>query len=105
MFLVTPEPERNATNLPARSIELTSLDGAESMCSGVQAAESQLLSPETETKYVPMQQTMIGKLKTIFAKPGFRYLCAAGAFRFMGGYSIGFLSASFFVNRYPDYVK
>jgi nitrate/nitrite transporter NarK len=49
--------------------------------------------------------SFVEKLKTIFSDKGFNYLCAAGAFRFMGGYSIGFLSASFFVNRYPDHVS
>ena len=44
------------------------------------------------------------KLKTIFSNKCFCYLCAAGAFRFMGGYSLGFLSATFFETRYPDYI-
>jgi sugar phosphate permease len=42
------------------------------------------------------------KMKTIFSNKCFCYLCAAGAFRFAGGYSLGFLSAVFFENRYPS---
>ena len=45
------------------------------------------------------------KLKTVASNKCFCYLCAAGAFRFMGGYSLGFLSASFFENRYPSNLK
>lgn len=30
-------------------------------------------------------------------------LLLAGFFRFFGGYSLGFLTAEFFENRYPDY--
>jgi len=41
------------------------------------------------------------KLKVVLANKCFVYLCCAGAFRFAGGYSLGFLSASFFENRYP----
>lgn len=41
------------------------------------------------------------KIKTIFSNKCFCYLCAAGAFRFAGGYSLGFLTAVFFENRYP----
>lgn len=48
---------------------------------------------------------MMDKMKTMFSNKGFVYLCAAGSLRFMGGYSIGFLSASFFVNRYPEHVS
>ena len=31
-------------------------------------------------------------------------LVLAGALRFFGGYSLGFLSAKFFEDRYPDYI-
>lgn len=43
-------------------------------------------------------------MKNIFSNKCFVYLIIAGGFRFMGGYSLGFLSASFFENRYPDNV-
>jgi hypothetical protein len=45
--------------------------------------------------------TFLTKLKVVLANKCFVYLCCAGAFRFAGGYSLGFLSASFFENRYP----
>ena len=32
----------------------------------------------------------------------FVYLTIASFFRFWGGYSLGFLSATFFIHRYPD---
>ena len=53
----------------------------------------------------PVPDTFMVKIKTIFSNKCFCYLCAAGAFRFMGGYTLGFLSATFFENRYPDYVN
>ena len=52
----------------------------------------------------PAPDSFWTKMKTIFSNKCFCYLCAAGAFRFMGGYSLGFLSAKFFENRYPDYI-
>jgi hypothetical protein len=46
--------------------------------------------------------TFMKKLNMLFTNKCFCYLCAAGALRFFGGYSLGFLSASFFENKYPD---
>lgn len=34
--------------------------------------------------------------------PCFVYLTIASFFRFFGGYSLGFLSATFFLHKYPD---
>lgn len=45
-----------------------------------------------------------GRLKVLFTNDCFVYLVAAGALRFFGGYSLGFLSGGFFEDRYPDHV-
>lgn len=42
------------------------------------------------------------KLKLLFMNKCFAYLTIASFFRFFGGYSLGFLSATFFLHRYPD---
>jgi len=46
-----------------------------------------------------------GRMKVLWANSCFLYLVAAGALRFFGGYSLGFLSGNFFEKRYPDYVN
>ena len=46
-----------------------------------------------------------GRMKVLWANECFLYLVAAGALRFFGGYSLGFLSANFFEKRYPDYIN
>ena len=46
-----------------------------------------------------------GRMKVLWANTCFLYLVAAGALRFLGGYSLGFLSGSFFEERYPDYTN
>ena len=40
---------------------------------------------------------------TLATNSGFVYLVIAGFFRFWAGYSLGFLSGSFFEHRWPDY--
>ncbi len=44
-----------------------------------------------------------GRMKILMSNSCFVYLTIAGALRFFGGYSLGFLSGSFFEDRYPDY--
>ena len=46
-----------------------------------------------------------GRIKILASNTCFLYLTAAGALRFFGGYSLGFLSGSFFEDRYPDYTN
>lgn len=41
-------------------------------------------------------------MKVLWKNTCFLYLVAAGALRFFGGYSLGFLSGNFFEKRYPD---
>lgn len=43
-----------------------------------------------------------GRMKVLWGNTCFIYLVAAGALRFFGGYSLGFLSADFFLKKYPD---
>jgi len=43
-----------------------------------------------------------GRLKVLMSNSCFVYLTLAGALRFFGGYSLGFLSGGFFEERYPD---
>ena len=43
------------------------------------------------------------RMKVLFSNTCFLYLLAAGFFRFFGGYSLGFLWAGFFEERYPQY--
>jgi len=38
----------------------------------------------------------------LFSNMCFLYLTIASFFRFFGGYSLGFLSATFFIHRYPE---
>lgn len=47
----------------------------------------------------------IDKVKILGSNWCFITLSMAGFFRFFGGYSLGFLSAEFFENRYPDYTS
>lgn len=42
------------------------------------------------------------KIKILFKNRCFFYLTIASFFRFFGGYSLGFLSATFFLHAYPD---
>ena len=49
--------------------------------------------------------TFWGRMKVLLSNTCFLYLVAAGALRFLGGYSLGFLSGSFFEDRYPDYTN
>lgn len=42
------------------------------------------------------------KLVLLFKNKCFVYLIIASFFRFFGGYSLGFLSATFFDHRYPE---
>lgn len=44
-----------------------------------------------------------GRTKVLMTNSCFLYLLAAGAMRFFGGYSLGFLSGNFFEKRYPGY--
>ena len=44
-------------------------------------------------------------MKVLWGNTCFLYLVAAGAMRFAGGYSLGFLSGGFFEDRYPDYTN
>ena len=46
-----------------------------------------------------------GRIKILMSNSCFLYLTAAGALRFFGGYSLGFLSGPFFEERYPDYTQ
>jgi len=55
---------------------------------------------EVETK----ETTFWGRMKVLWQNTCFLYLLAAGALRFFGGYSLGFISGQFFEDRYPDYV-
>lgn len=50
-------------------------------------------------------KTFCQRLKILFSNSCFVYLVLAGALRFFGGYSLGFLSGGFFEDRYPDYTK
>lgn len=43
------------------------------------------------------------KTKLLFTNKCYTYLVIASGFRFFGGYALGFLSATFFDNRYPDH--
>ena len=52
-----------------------------------------------------MPKSFSDKMKTLFSDRCFVYLVFASAFRFMGGYSLGFYSGGFFTQRYPDYVN
>ena len=45
------------------------------------------------------------RLKVLFTNKCFCYLVAAGAMRFLGGYSLGFLSGGFFEDRYPEHTS
>ena len=45
------------------------------------------------------------RTKVLMTNKCFLYLLAAGAMRFFGGYSLGFLSGNFFEKRYPDYTQ
>jgi len=44
-----------------------------------------------------------GRLRVLCKNSCFMYLVLAGALRFFGGYSLGFLSGKFFEDRFPDY--
>lgn len=46
-----------------------------------------------------------GRVKILLNNSCFLYLIMAGALRFFGGYSLGFLSGGFFEARYPDYTN
>jgi len=46
--------------------------------------------------------TLVDKVKFMFRDPCFCWLTAASFFRFFGGYSLGFLSPTFFEKMYPD---
>lgn len=43
------------------------------------------------------------KTKFLFKNKCYVYLVIASGFRFFGGYALGFLSATFFDNRYPEH--
>ena len=43
-----------------------------------------------------------GRIRILCNNSCFMYLVAAGFFRFFGGYSLGFLSGSFYENRWPE---
>jgi MFS family permease len=43
------------------------------------------------------------KLKLLWSNKAYRLLVAAGFFRFMGGYSIGYWNKNYFQNVYPEY--
>lgn len=45
------------------------------------------------------------RMNILFTNTCFLYLMAAGFFRFFAGYSLGFLSAGFFEDRYPEYTN
>ena len=47
-------------------------------------------------------KTFWGRMKVLFSNKCYLYLVLAGALRFFGGYSLGFLSGPFFEKRYPD---
>ena len=49
--------------------------------------------------------TFWGRMKILLNNSCFLYLILAGALRFFGGYSLGFLSGGFFEARYPDYTN
>ena len=51
----------------------------------------------------PEVKTFWGRMNVLFSNKCFLYLVMAGAMRFFGGYSLGFLSGPFFEKRYPDY--
>jgi len=42
------------------------------------------------------------KVIMLFSNKCFVYLTIASFFRFFGGYSLGFLSATFFLHKYPE---
>lgn len=42
------------------------------------------------------------KVVMLFSNKCFVFLTIASFFRFFGGYSLGFLSATFFLHKYPD---
>lgn len=42
------------------------------------------------------------KVLILYRNPCFFYLTIASFFRFFGGYTLGFLSATFFIHRYPE---
>jgi MFS family permease len=46
--------------------------------------------------------SFVKKCQLLFSNKCFLYLTIASFFRFFGGYSLGFLSATFFEHEYPD---
>jgi len=46
----------------------------------------------------------MGRVKILLKNSCYMYLVLAGAMRFFGGYSLGFLSGEFFEQRWPDKV-
>lgn len=103
LFLITPEPTRNATNALIAEDVIKEVELAIQQDNEPSHEQKLLTEPGDLPRSTP--ESFTAKVRTIFSNKCFCYLCAAGAFRFMGGYSLGFLSASFFVNRYPDYVN
>ena len=66
---------------------------------------------ENDDDYVELDEpSSSGKTTTFWERVGtlwnnscYMTLVMAGALRFFGGYSLGFLSAKFFEDRYPEY--
>lgn len=51
------------------------------------------------------EKSFWGRVKILCLNDCFVLLVAAGFFRFFGGYSLGFLYAGFFEDRYPHYTN
>ena len=129
-----PEPERNATNKMAEIEEQDTTknfdnleDQDQNTVSGValldnkeiydnrdqarnslnkeDARDARLRSTTSIFEPELVEKSFSKRLKILFTNSCFNYLCLAGALRFFGGYSLGFISGSFFEDRYPEYTN